>query len=85
MTPEDRSRIFRKLAPKVYGRYWKNNICLHLNISSRTVFNWLQGKTFPDVRTVRLLFIYAHYGYTYDRQYNKVKLVKKNAVSVTKS
>jgi hypothetical protein len=78
MTPEDRREIFLRLAPDVYGRYWKTNVALHLEVARRTVANWLEGTTFPEAAVILLLQMYKKHGYSYKRSDNRVKKKRKS-------
>lgn len=72
MKNEDRIRIFNKLAPAVYGRFWKIDICTHLEISRRQLLKWRKGEKAPRVEIVRLLTVYNRHGYVYDREKGKM-------------
>lgn len=78
MTSEERIRIFNKLAPIVYGRFWKTDICKHLEFGRRVLDRWRKGDKAPRVVIVRLLILYHAHGYSYDR--TKGKMVRSDAV-----
>lgn len=79
MTLEERLKILRKLAPEVYGRYWKTDICRHLDYGRRTVFNWLEALSEAPLSLIFLLQEYSANRKIYDRVTNSLRKQRGNA------
>ena len=72
---------FLAWAPLIYGRYWRTNICKHLEYTHKTVRNWAHHVTEPPFAIIQLLQVYMDLGWKYCKEENTVKKVRKNAKS----
>jgi hypothetical protein len=66
-------KSFRKLAPLVYGRYWKTDLSRHLSVSSRQVLYWIKGEHVPPSAVVKFLALCLKFNYFYDRETGEIK------------
>lgn len=78
MNTEDRRLSFLRLAPIVYGRYWKTDVSTHLEISKRSIFDWIKGVSRVPRSVVFLLQMYALCNFRYQRDTNSMKREKTN-------
>ena len=64
---------FLKLAPAIFGRYWKTDCAKDLNVTTRTISNWAKGITKPDEMAMRVLRMYSKGNFYYDRKTHSMK------------
>lgn len=75
---------FMAMAPEIYGRYWKTNICRHLGYDYKTLRNWARGVNEPPTVLIVLLCVYTLIGWQYVREKNTVEKVRKHGKSAGK-
>lgn len=64
---------FIRLAPIIYGRYWKTDAAKDLGFSTRTIFNWITDMRPADKYAVRILQSYEEKNLRYDRETGSLK------------
>jgi hypothetical protein len=74
---QKRLAYFMKVAPDLFGRYWKTNSALYFGKTIETIANWRKGKTPVPHSIVAALKTCVMFGLIYDEATNDMK-AKKN-------